>query len=521
MKTNTFINHLCILLAIFFVNENLFAQKLKCKINEQEIVTSTCITVSSEVFDILQTTRTAQYVKNNFVDLENYNSLVKKTLNYLENNGYPFASIYLDNIIEKSGTVFANLVINKNIRCTFDSIVVRGNIKISKSYLKAYLNFTKRKPYNESIIKLIPQLVQEIPFVTETQPSVLEFTEDKTSLYLFLDKKRINQFDGYLGLVPICEQTRKIAIYGAMNLHLMNLLTVGESIDLLWRASERFSQFLEIKANFPYLIGTPLGIDGLFMLDKKDTTYLNMNYIIGISYSFRGNNYARIYFDYSTSNLLNMNLFGNSDYFSYRDYKKTMYGFAFRFRQLDFIYNPHKGYELNLSSAMGVRKILDTRNFNEDKNDGLEMNSMRYKFEGKIRGYLPLHKRWVMVLGAEGGCMLGNQTLYNEFYRLGGLNSLQGFDDFSIRASSYGIGIIELRFFMGRIAYLNTFFNGAWYEQNSIDNYKRDFPFGFGLGVTFTTKAGIFYLSYALGKQSDNLISFKTGKIHFGLAVQF
>jgi hypothetical protein len=49
----------------------------------------------------------------------------------------------------------------------------------------------------------------------------------------------------------------------------------------------------------------------------------------------------------------------------------------------------------------------------------------------------------------------------------------------------------------------------------------HDFPFGFGAGIAFTTKAGLFYLSYALGKQLDNPISFKTGKIHFGLAVQF
>jgi hypothetical protein len=54
-----------------------------------------------------------------------------------------------------------------------------------------------------------------------------------------------------------------------------------------------------------------------------------------------------------------------------------------------------------------------------------------------------------------------------------------------------------------------------------MNNCSHYFPFGFGAGIAFTTKAGLFYLSYALGKQLDNPISFKTGKIHFGLAVQF
>jgi outer membrane protein assembly factor BamA len=141
--------------------------------------------------------------------------------------------------------------------------------------------------------------------------------------------------------------------------------------------------------------------------------------------------------------------------------------------------------------------------------------------QGKIKGYIPLHKRWVLAVGGEGGSLLGKHPLRNELFRLGGMNSIQGFDDLSIRASTYGIGSVELRFIMAKIAYLNAFFNGAWYEQNISGKYLYDFPFGFGLGITFTTKAGLFYLSYALGKQLDNPISLKTGKIHFGLAVQF
>jgi hypothetical protein len=301
----------------------------------------------------------------------------------------------------------------------------------------------------------------------------------------------------------------------------MNLFTIGENIDLQWRASERFSQFLELKANFPYLFTTPLGVDGLFMLDKKDTTYLNMNYIIGLNYSFKGYNSVRVYFDYSTSNILDKNLYEDVNFSNYSDYKKSMYGFAFRFRQLDFVYNPRKGYDLSLNLAVGTQKIIEKHNANVDSDTNAELNAIRYRLQGKIKGYVPLHKRWVLALGAEGGSLLGKQHLVNELFRMGGMNSLQGFDDLSIRASTYGIGLVELRFIVAQIAYLNTFFNGAWYEQKITEHYLHDLPFGFGIGITFTTKAGLFYLSYALGKQLENPISFKTGKIHFGLAVQF
>jgi len=487
---------------------------------QNDTIFKTHITVSPEMIKFLQEARISRLVVNNTIPIQNYNTLTHRMLNYLENNGFPFASIHLDSIFTRNDTVFANLVIDKNMRCTFDSIVVRGNLKIARSYLRAYLNFKNRRPYNESIVRQIPQLIQEIPFANETQPPSIEFIEDKASLYLFLDKKRVNQFDGYIGLVPVSDLSGKIAISGELNLRLMNVFTIGESIDLQWRATERFSQFLELKANFPYLFGTPFGTDGLFMLDKKDTTYLNMNYIVGLNYSFKGYNSARIFFDFATSNILDKTLYENANSLSYSDYRKSMYGFAFRFRNLDFIYNPRKGYDLNLSIAMGTRRIIENSSAPHYYDD-IELFTVRYRAHGKIKGYIPLHKRWVIVLGAEGGSMFGKQNLMNELFRIGGMHSLQGFDDLSIRASSYGIGLLELRFLIARIAYINTFFNGAWYEQKITHNYMRDFPFGFGAGITFTTKAGLFYLSYALGKQLDNPISFRTGKIHFGLAIQF
>ena len=526
MKNNLFFAQILIFFAVFFVNVHVNAHVVGARRalplpNDNDTVFKTQITVSPETAKFLQEARATRLMVNNTIPIQNYNTLTKKMLTYLENNGFPFASIYLDSIFARNDTVFANLVIDKNVHCTFDSIVVRGNLKIARSFLKGYLNFRSKKPYNESIVKQIPQLIQEIPFAAETQPSAVEFTEDKASLYLHLDKKRVNQFDGYIGLVPVSDLTGKIAVSGELNLHLVNLFTIGESIDLQWRATERFSQFLELKANFPYLFGTPFGVDGLFMLDKKDTTYLNMNYVIGLNYSFRGFNFARVYFDFETSNILDKTLYETSDFLSYSDYRKSMYGFAFRFRNLDFIYNPRKGYDLNLNLAVGTRKIIENHNADDYYYEGVDLLTVRYRLHGKIKGYIPLHKRWVIALGAEGGSLLGKQNLMNELFRIGGMNSLQGFDELSIRASSYGIGLLELRFLMARIAYLNAFFNGSWYEQKSISSYTHDFPFGFGMGVTFTTKAGLFYLSYALGKQLENPISFKTGKIHFGLAVQF
>jgi hypothetical protein len=58
-------------------------------------------------------------------------------------------------------------------------------------------------------------------------------------------------------------------------------------------------------------------------------------------------------------------------------------------------------------------------------------------------------------------------------------------------------------------------------ETRNFKNKPFDFPFGFGAGAAFETKIGIFGLSYAMGRQLDNAISFKSGKIHFGYVNYF
>jgi len=48
-----------------------------------------------------------------------------------------------------------------------------------------------------------------------------------------------------------------------------------------------------------------------------------------------------------------------------------------------------------------------------------------------------------------------------------------------------------------------------------------DVPFGFGAGGAIETKVGVFGITYAMGKQLDNKINFRSAKIHFGYVNYF
>jgi hypothetical protein len=44
---------------------------------------------------------------------------------------------------------------------------------------------------------------------------------------------------------------------------------------------------------------------------------------------------------------------------------------------------------------------------------------------------------------------------------------------------------------------------------------------GFGAGITFETKAGLFSITYALGRAFDNPVALRGGKVHFGFLSLF
>jgi hemolysin activation/secretion protein len=76
---------------------------------------------------------------------------------------------------------------------------------------------------------------------------------------------------------------------------------------------------------------------------------------------------------------------------------------------------------------------------------------------------------------------------------------------------------LEWRYLLEQNSYAYLFWNGAYYENRSVNKFIHDTPYGFGLGLSFETKAGIFSLNYAIGKQFNNPIDIRAAKVHFGL----
>lgn len=452
-----------------------------------------------------------------------YLKSLKRIIKYCENNGYPFARAELNNLKIVDNHFYGQLKINKGQLFKIDSINIIGDSKISVKYLQNFLGIKQGNIYNEEIIKNIDNKLRKLIFLNVSKQSRVIFRDNYADIGLFLKNKKSNQFNGILGLLPNDKTTDKLLITGELTLILINSFNHGEKISLEWHKTNTLTQDIKAKADYKYVFSLPIGIDEDFKLYKKDTSYITVNNKTGIQLLLNGGNYIKLFYDNKSSYVIKDKKYITiADNLS--DYKVSMGGSGIFYERLDYIYNPRKGFLVDFNISAGKRKVKQLNN--ETKSE--------YETTGKVESnidfayYKKIAQNSVIKLRNYSALMYNyfdnnfNNIFYeNELLKIGGLKTLRGFDEESVNASAFSIFSLEFRYLFETNSAIYAFADGGYYEKNTPIEYVHDTPFGFGAGIDFETKAGIFTISYALGKQFSNPIDLRASKIHFGIINRF
>lgn len=428
----------------------------------------------------------------------------------LEDNGYPFASVSLDSLGFNGATLKANLSIHKGPKIEWTKINIRGDRSISEKLISSYIQIKPGDLFNQETLDLISNRLSLLPFVQEIKPAEVLFTPWGAELYLYLATKKVSTADGIIGLQP--KSNGGYTITGDLKLKLINELKRAETFSLNWKSLQYQTQSLDILLNIPNLFRTRFGFDGNFNLYKRDSSFLDIKFQIGIQYALNNGSYLKFYYRNENSSVLKggqnnptFNRLGNS--------KVNYYGLNLVKNTVNYLPNPSKGYQLFIDFSLGQRKtkLPDSTNFDK---------SLTYKIQFNYQQFITLHKRNVMRLGLLGSYLGAPNYFDNELFRFGGQMTQRGFNEEQFFATAFSTSSIEYRFLVDQNSYAFAFYDQSFY-QNKNDLNFYDFPFGFGAGFTFGTKIGSFSISYALGKQKGTEISLKNGKIHFGYIAYF
>ncbi|MEO8589026.1 MAG: BamA/TamA family outer membrane protein [Flavobacteriales bacterium] len=441
--------------------------------------------------------------------------LFEDLLKRSEDNGYPFARVRLDSIRQSADGLYATVHLEQGRLVRFDSVVVRGTARTNMRYLQSHIGVRPGDAYSETLIAGVERRIRELPFVTQRQRPYVQFTAEKTKLFLFLDGRKASSINGILGIQPDPE-TGKVQLTGDLDLRLRNALKRGEAIDLNWRSLQDQTQDLRIHVNLPFAFNTPFGGDASLKLFKQDTTFLEINARGGIDYLLARGDKMSVFVNNKSSDRLGQ----TANYApGLADVNVFSYGLGLERERFDYRYNPRRGHSAQLEGSVG-RKRTTTAVLGEEVQPA-DIETVQYQLDGRAVLHIPIKRRSTVRLVAQGGWMVNDDLYRNELYRIGGLKTMRGVDEASIYCSSYTIGTLEYRFVYEENANFFLFVDQGWWEDASQDALITDAPLGFGAGTTFETKAGLFSLTYALGRQFDNPILFRGGKIHFGFVSLF
>jgi outer membrane protein assembly factor BamA len=459
----------------------------------------------------------------------------EQLLEWAENNGYPFARVWLDiREIDESGDVSGNFMMDKGTLQKIDTVRISGDVKISRSFLLRYLELKQGDVYNEKKLRNVSNRLKELPFLAPATPWTFEFTTSQNSLDLYLREKKANQLNAIIGLLPNNQETGKFLLTVDALFAFHNILSQGESINVSYQNLQYKSPRLKADVIYPYLFNTPFGVDAHFDLFKKDTSFRRTTFQAGVRYQLTATNYFRAFYQNQSNRLIAIDtsfVKANKRLPDNVDVSANGGGMELGMNKTDYRISPRHGWEMRLTASALLRHIRksdaitglsDASGFDyASLYDTLIKRQYQYFLNGNISYYIPVGKIVVFKSAYDGGWVGGGSLFRNELYQIGGFRLLRGFDEQSIFTNQYHVVSLELRLLLDQNSYFYLFSDNGYAESNFNGFFRSDFYNGFGIGTTLETRSGLFTISYALGRNNENPIQFRQSKIHFGYVAFF
>lgn len=433
---------------------------------------------------------------------------LSKNLEELENSGFPFARAVIKSSLDSIGLEQV-IAIDQGPFIRTDSLVLlKEEVKLNHGILARHIGFQKNSPYSEIQIRDVDRRLRSLPFLQVVRPTSVVFARDMARVLVGVDERNANQVDGIVGFQPDAEG--RTVFTGEFKLGLHNAMNHLDKIDLLWQRVADNTQRLDLGLRIPYLFKSSLGVDAKMSQYRQDSTFNEVSLKAGLftvlenGDRFEGNIESR-----TVNNLLN-------DLMAPRVSSSTIqYGILYHQVRLDDIYNPLSGRKGAIGISYGDKEVSSAEQESEPGKIG------QWIARAELHKFSRLGKRSTLMIRANSYHMESDQIIFNELERIGGLKTLRGMDEQSIRASSYLVLTGEYRALTGERSFLSAFFDQGFYQYKTIDESGSDRPYGLGVGASIESGAGVLSLNYALGSQFGQALDLSTGKVHFGYSALF
>ncbi|RIW16218.1 hypothetical protein D0X99_07560 [Algoriphagus lacus] len=445
----------------------------------------------------------------------------QKVLELAENQGYPFAELALDSLQIRGSLISGVMDFSSGPRITWDSLEIAGETKTSERYLQQLSGLVPGEPFSQKDLEKATQTFRRSAYFTLTEVPQLSFQTQQAKPVFTVRDRRVNVFDGVIGLLPNENEPGKMLITGEVDLQLYHLGGKGRDFSVNWQRLNIQSQSLEINGKESFVFRSPLDLKAGFSLLKQDSSFVNRTFELDFGYRISDDGYLNFFTRRQAGDLISQEDLQSEEILPAAiDYRWNQYGIGMDWNTLNSPVSPRRGGRIKGQFSLGNKRIIQNTGIPEELYQGLEESSPQYQGSFSAEKHIFLKPAWGMWLRGVGG-FLQNQNLFlNELYRLGGLKSIRGFNEKNFFAKSYAYLNVEQRLFFDENSFLIVFTDMGLVE-NPFEAEKIDHPFSFGTGINLDTDGGLFSFVFALGKSNSQPLSFSYSRIHFGYLARF
>jgi hypothetical protein len=447
-----------------------------------------------EINDIVSLDKTKDTLIVPYGEIETF---LNTTLQKLEQNGFALARLKLINIRKKNNSLYAELQFESGQQRQLNSIVVKfGESNKKNSFPEGHLKQINRKyhnsTFNQDIVRKIHDDFDKFRFVNQIKNPEILFTKDTTKVYVYLEKRKSNTFDGFIGFTN--NEQNKLVFNGYLDLALENTLKVGEQFSLFWKSDGNNQKTFKASIDLPYIFKSPIGLKAQIYIFKQDSIFQNTKTSIDLGY-FKDYN-TRIYLGYQSTESSDIQNTNNS---TISDYKNSFLTANLEYSKFDLV-NSTFPKKTNLSITVGLGKRTTTdlaETAGTSKQTYININAMQNFY---------LNKKNCININYQNYFLKSNTYIINELYRFGGINSIRGFAENIFQANFMTAIITEYRYIISPDLYIHSILDYGYYQDDSTNNKGNLLGLGLGLGVQ--TKNGLLKLGMANGSTKNQAIQF-------------
>ena len=426
------------------------------------------------------------------IKIDETDIIVREILKKLSKEGFPFTRVSFSNHdLSQSSFIRSNLNIDYGSRRYLDKIIVKGYEDFPDNFTKNIFKINKNRFFDIDKATKQSKLIDNTNFARNIKEPEILFTNDSTSLYLYLEKIRRNSFDGLISFDSE-ENSGKINIQGYAKISLNNTFNTGEKINFDFKSQKNQDRSLNSNFIFPYFLGSPFNLKYSLNLIQKDSSYtsnensidleLNLNKVkVGIGFQ-KNESYSDSQIEFVEN--FNSKLYNVSSEYFIPDPDDKLISEKFK---LLVKYGSGKKIQLNNESHLNKFKLELFKKFNFSSRFKLQSSFAREKINSK-------------------------NLVNNELIRFGGSESIRGFDDNSIFADGYTLLATNLNFYLNDTIYIYGIFDLANYT-NSILDLDQNIYSG-GIGFSTLTENGVISINYSKGNNWGNSFNLKNAKIN-------